>query len=100
MPHVLNCSNSLFNIINAALLFILVLVYLKAFKKTRLGIFGMCLTLLGGGANLYERIKFGCVKDYLSLFGTLHFNYSDIIILVGLSILAGGYLYEQKRIDR
>ena len=100
MPHVLNCSTSLFTIISAVLLFILVLVYLKAFKKTRLSFVGLGLTLLGGGANLYERFEFGCVKDYLSFFGILHFNYSDIIIVVGLSILTGGYLYEQKRIDR
>jgi lipoprotein signal peptidase len=100
MPHILNCSGSIFTIINAALILILALVYLKAFKKTWLSFLGLGLTLLGGGANLYERFEFGCVKDYLSFFGMLHFNYSDIIIVVGLSILTGGYLYEQKCIDR
>jgi lipoprotein signal peptidase len=56
------------------------------------------LVILGGGLNLYERLSEGCVKDYLSFFGILHFNYNDIIILVGLVILTGGFLYE-KRLD-
>jgi lipoprotein signal peptidase len=99
MPPVLNCSTLLFAFFNALLLFVLVLVYLKALKNSLLSFFGLGLTLLGGGANLYERLKFGCVKDYISFFGILHFNYNDIIIVVGLSILTGGYLYEQKRID-
>lgn len=75
---------------------ILVLVYglYYLFTQTNLPrIFqlGMCFLIGGGIGNIYDRIKFGSVTDFLHidfiLFRTGIFNLADVSIMIGIGIL-------------
>ncbi len=52
---------------------------------------GMCCLLGGGIGNIYDRIKFGSVTDFLhidfGLFSTGVFNFADISIMLGIGLL-------------
>ena len=52
---------------------------------------GMCCLLGGGIGNIYDRLKFGSVTDFLhidfGLFSTGVFNFADVSIMIGIGIL-------------
>lgn len=52
---------------------------------------GICFLIGGGIGNIYDRIKFGSVTDFLHidfvLFRTGIFNFADISIIIGIGIL-------------
>lgn len=52
---------------------------------------GMCFLLGGGIGNIYDRLKFGSVTDFLhldfGLFRTGVFNFADVSIMIGIGIL-------------
>lgn len=52
---------------------------------------GMCFLLGGGIGNIYDRLKFGSVTDFLhidfGLFRTGVFNFADVSIMVGIGLL-------------
>ncbi len=52
---------------------------------------GLCFLLGGGIGNIYDRLKFGSVTDFLhidfGLFSTGVFNFADVSILIGIGIL-------------
>jgi len=52
---------------------------------------GMCFLLGGGIGNIYDRLKFGSVTDFLhidfGLFSTGIFNFADISIMTGIGML-------------
>lgn len=52
---------------------------------------GMCFLIGGGIGNIYDRIKFGSVTDFLHidfvLFSTGVFNFADVSIMLGVGIL-------------
>lgn len=52
---------------------------------------GMCCLLGGGIGNIYDRLKFGSVTDFLhidfGLFSTGVFNFADVSIMVGIGLL-------------
>ena len=52
---------------------------------------GMCFLLGGGIGNIYDRLKFGSVTDFLhidfGLFSTGIFNFADVSIMVGIGVL-------------
>ncbi|MBY0542092.1 MAG: signal peptidase II [Sphingobacteriaceae bacterium] len=75
---------------------ILVLVYglYYLFRQTNLPRtfqLGMCFLIGGGIGNIYDRIKFGSVTDFLHidfiLFRTGIFNLADVSIMIGIGIL-------------
>jgi signal peptidase II len=51
----------------------------------------MCFLIGGGIGNIYDRIKFGSVTDFLHidfiLFRTGIFNLADVSIMIGIGIL-------------
>ena len=53
--------------------------------------FGMCCLLGGGIGNIYDRLKFGSVTDFLhidfGLFSTGVFNFADVSIMIGIGML-------------
>ncbi len=68
------------------------LYYLFANAKLPLGIqLGICFLLGGGIGNIYDRLKFGSVTDFLhidfGLFRTGVFNFADVSIMIGIGIL-------------
>lgn len=52
---------------------------------------GLCFLVGGGIGNIYDRIKFGSVTDFLHidfvLFRTGVFNFADVSVMVGVGIL-------------
>ncbi len=52
---------------------------------------GLCFIIGGGIGNIYDRIRFGSVTDFLHidfvLFRTGVFNFADVSVMVGVAIL-------------
>ena len=52
---------------------------------------GICCLLGGGIGNIYDRLKFGSVTDFLhidfGLFSTGVFNFADVSIMIGIGML-------------
>lgn len=52
---------------------------------------GICCLLGGGIGNIYDRLKFGSVTDFMhidfGLFRTGVFNFADVSIMIGIGIL-------------
>jgi len=71
----------------AALAIIIIMVfsvsYLKLVVRSRVGDIGLIFLWLGAAGNLMERVRFGCVNDYLSFLGLFKFNAWDILVTVG-----------------
>lgn len=68
------------------------LYYLFANPNLPMGIqLGVCFLLGGGIGNIYDRLKFGSVTDFLhidfGLFKTGVFNLADVSIMIGIGIL-------------
>lgn len=68
------------------------LYYLFVNSNLPLGIqLGICFLIGGGIGNIYDRIKFGSVTDFLhidfGLFRTGVFNFADVSIMIGIGIL-------------
>lgn len=87
-----NCNYFLSNIISLKVsvilsVFILVLfavLYIPSLRKSKLGDIGFLLILLGGLSNLYEWVKYACVRDYINFFNIFHFNFADIMVTIGV----------------
>lgn len=89
-----------------ALNFLPVLVMLWALyfviEKTnmsRLLVTGLCFVIGGGAGNLYDRVRFGSVTDFLhmnfGLFQTGIFNMADVSIMVGMGIILVDIYFEK-----
>lgn len=52
---------------------------------------GICFLIGGGIGNIYDRLKFGSVTDFMhidfGLFRTGVFNFADVSIMIGIGIL-------------
>jgi len=52
---------------------------------------GLCFLIGGGIGNIYDRVKFGSVTDFMhidfGLFRTGVFNFADVSIMIGIGIL-------------
>ena len=61
---------------------------------SRIFILGACFTIGGGIGNLYDRILFGSVTDFLhinlGIFQTGIFNMADVSIMIGMALLIIG----------
>ncbi len=57
-------------------------------------VFWGALFFAGGLSNVYERISFGCVTDYIAVFSWFPvFNMADVL----LTIAVIGFLWEERR---
>lgn len=73
----------------------LLLWMMRSHWHGRMAVWGVLL-LAGGLSNLYERISFGCVMDYLRVFAWFPvFNTADIL----LTIAVIGFLWENKSVS-
>lgn len=65
-------------------------------QLSRIVILGMCFVIGGGIGNLYDRILFGSVTDFLHIdfviFRTGIFNMADVSIMTGVTILLSQYV--------
>lgn len=67
-------------------------IYILIQKKISKGmLLGFCFVIGGGAGNLYDRLRFGSVTDFLhlnfGLFQTGIFNMADVSIMVGMAII-------------
>lgn len=68
------------------------LYYLFANANLPVGMqLGICFLLGGGIGNIYDRLKFGSVTDFMhidfGLFRTGVFNFADVSIMIGIGVL-------------
>ncbi len=67
----------------------------KALECGRMAVWGV-LFLAGGWSNVYERITFGCVSDYIHVFSWFPaFNGADVLLTVAVL----GFLWENREVD-
>lgn len=64
-----------------------VFFYLKGTKRNRVGDIGLLMLLSGAAVNILERLKFGCVSDYISFFGLFNFNIQDVLVTTGIILI-------------
>ncbi|MEJ7691666.1 signal peptidase II [Daejeonella sp.] len=69
-------------------------------NMSKLLVTGLCFVIGGGAGNLYDRIRFGSVTDFLhmnfGLFQTGIFNMADVSIMIGMGVvLVDIYLKQQ-----
>ena len=87
---------------------VLALALMDLFTKrglSNLMIIGICFVIGGGFGNLYDRIVYGSVTDFLhldfGLFRTGIFNMADVSIMIGMFlILMDSYYLSSKTIDK
>jgi signal peptidase II len=69
---------------------------------TRRAIIGICFVVGGGIGNIYDRVVYGSVTDFLHmdfiLFQTGIFNMADVSILVGMFIVVFDSVIRQKSV--
>jgi signal peptidase II len=80
------------NFIILAIAIVLFLIYfVKNFRLNKIG-FWLLLILAGAALNLFDRIYFGFVRDFIDLGLGFTFNLADLYILTGLA----GLLFSPK----
>jgi len=81
--------------------FLLVLIGLFFYGRTKHFVYylGLILSFGGGLGNLFDRLKFGFVRDFISIGNFPIFNLADIAIVSGiiLVIISAWFLNEQKQ---
>jgi len=68
----------------------------------KLGLIGWSFVIGGGIGNMYDRIKFGSVTDFLfidlgGIFRTGVFNMADVSIMVGMGFLILYYIQDSRK---
>lgn len=80
------------------------LIYLIIKKIPRTPLIAACFVIGGGIGNIYDRILYGSVTDFMHIrFGFLQtgvFNMADVSVTVGVSILAIWYWMEERKAKR
>ncbi len=65
-------------------------------RQDRLTYYIIMVTLAGALGNLYDRVVFGFVRDFLDVKFFAIFNVADIFIVLGMIALAARLLYLEK----
>ena len=73
------------------------LYYAKKFQTGKAT--ALFLVILGAGSNLYDRLQYGFVIDYLDLKYFMVFNLADAMIVVGVIILIA-ILYKKQVVNQ
>lgn len=66
-------------------LLIVFFLFLKA-KEDKLK-FGFFLVFAGGLANFVDRVRWGCVRDFIAIYIFPSFNVADVVISLGLVLI-------------
>lgn len=73
-------------LISATVVFICFYFLMK--EKRRFISFALLLVIGGGASNLFDRVTFGCVRDFIDFKIWPSFNLADSLISVGVIIIA------------
>lgn len=57
---------------------------------------GLLLAIGGGASNLLDKLKFGFVRDFVSLWIFPVFNLADVFIFVGVVMIILGVIYGER----
>ncbi|PIR66694.1 MAG: hypothetical protein COU51_02545 [Parcubacteria group bacterium CG10_big_fil_rev_8_21_14_0_10_36_14] len=87
-----------YNFIGIALVVIFVFFFFKEFKikSYSLELIAYSLIILGGISNLFDRIVFGYVIDYINIIDKSFFNLADGMILAGIGIFITAQFIKRK----
>jgi len=90
----------LYDIAGITLLIIFTILFFKEWKITKsynLKPIAYSLIVLGGASNLFDRIYFDYVIDYVQVLQRSFFNIADGMIIAGIVILLNCYIVEHKK---
>lgn len=59
--------------------------------------FPFVLMVIGAGANLFDRLFFDCITDYMKIGDIIHFNGADLLIVGGAIMIVARLLRTQKK---
>jgi signal peptidase II len=76
-------GGSFLNVAVAAMIFFLIGLFVRELKRGRLTAACLFAVILGASSNLYDRLKYGYVADYLDLRYFTVFNLADCLIVAG-----------------
>lgn len=83
------CAWQVVSMVTALLLIGLLAYAIRASLVTPLMLtIGLWLIIGGGLGNLYDRLAFHFVRDWLLLFGRSAFNVADVCVLLGVALLS------------
>ncbi|MBI4657195.1 MAG: signal peptidase II [Elusimicrobia bacterium] len=89
-------NNAFFTVFSAALIGILMLIRRRLASRGKALLFGVSLIIGGALGNLYDRIVYRCVIDFIDLkFFPAVFNPADFSITTGAVLAAFGMFSEQ-----
>ena len=88
-----------FFIVATSLVSLVIIVLLFTYKNHNLLSYAASILIVGGGiGNLIDRIHLGYVVDYIHLsFFSPVFNFADCCVVVGVFIIAGYVLWNEKK---
>lgn len=97
-------SNLTWLLIVVSILFIVAIIVFNYFLKTKNYFYATALGLLLSGAfcNLYDRIAFGYVRDFIKLdfINFPIFNIADMAICVGVVLLAVYFIFIMPKLEK
>jgi len=77
-----------YNILGIVLIFIFIYLYILSFSKNKnIQLVAYLFIIMGGASNVFDRISFGYVIDYVQVLGRSFFNIADVMLIVGVGIL-------------
>jgi lipoprotein signal peptidase len=77
-----------FLLLSLLVLLVFSFFYIKNFKREFIGNLGFGIIFIGGFMNLVQWSKYGCVHDYINFFGLFFFNFYDLMITLGIILVA------------
>jgi len=81
-----------------SLVLLLLMAYIWYNTKGKIMRVGLSLVLIGGIANLFERLYYGCVSDYWKpLSWWPAFNGADVLVTVGICIAIIAMIFIKRR---
>lgn len=76
-------------------------LFVYALKMRELwGRIGVILMLIGGGMNIFERLRYGYVMDNWKLGELIYNNLADYLIVAGLVVYGYSYFVRRRRSGR
>lgn len=85
------------------IILIIILLILFCLYRVNKGKYGesalLSLIILGASSNLYDRIKYGFVIDYLDLKYFTVFNLADAMIVTGVLLFMATTLFNKKEVN-
>jgi lipoprotein signal peptidase len=80
-------SVEMYVLLSTAITALFVFLFLKNIARSRVGDLGLLLFIAGASVNTLERLKSGCIWDYISFFNLFYFNVQDLLVTVGIILM-------------